>query len=69
MFQWLTGSAPEKKLGIRDTLFADLPFDHWQPKSTQVAEPWTTFARAKQFLEGGDKPSAIATFTKHSFNT
>lgn len=58
MFKWLTGQSQEKKVDIRETLFGDLSLSQWQPQSTQKAEPWTSFARAKQCLDTGDKPGA-----------
>jgi len=60
MFRWLTGRPPEKKLEIRDALFGDLPLSQWLPQSLPNTEPWISLARAKQSVERGDKPGAIA---------
>jgi hypothetical protein len=62
MLKWLIGKEREKKPEIRDTLFGDLALNQWQPKSPDQAEPWTSFARAKQCLDRSDEQGAISTF-------
>jgi hypothetical protein len=60
LFGWLETKSVQNHPEIRDTLFGDLPFSRWAtvvPTETPV-DPWSSFARAKKFLDSGDKQSA-----------
>ncbi|HAV77402.1 MAG TPA: hypothetical protein DCX53_08615 [Anaerolineae bacterium] len=48
-----------KPVTIRDTLFGDLPASEWPRDDTANAEPWSSFVKARQLLEKGDKSSAV----------
>jgi hypothetical protein len=61
MFRWLKDRPAKKKPEIRDALFGDLPLSQCLPQSLANTEPWISLARAKQSLELGDKPGALAT--------
>jgi hypothetical protein len=52
---------PKPTITVRDTLFGDLPFSEWPRSDDAREEPWTSFLRARNFLDKGDKTSAIAT--------
>lgn len=53
----------EQPITVRDTLFGDLPIEHWAKEDNQN-EPWISFFQAKQFLDKKDKKSAIALVQK-----
>jgi hypothetical protein len=51
----LSVSAPANE--IRETLFGDMPLSYWGT-GKPAAEPWASFARAKNLIELGDAPEA-----------
>lgn len=50
------GSLPS----VRDTLFGDMPLGQWCGEPGQ-GEPWSSFAAARDWLDGGDRESAMFT--------
>ena len=47
---------------IRDVLFGDLPLSEWpSAASTQSEEPWASFIKVRDQLDGGDKAAAKET--------
>jgi len=61
VFDWLKKKPHAQTTEIRETLFGDLPLVQWASHSTQAAcEPWTSFERARNFIESGDRKSATA---------
>jgi hypothetical protein len=49
-------------IGIRDTLFGDLPLESWPPPTNTACdeEPWRTFVAARDFLAEGRTADAVA---------
>ncbi|HEY3477221.1 MAG TPA: hypothetical protein VGK56_21575 [Anaerolineales bacterium] len=46
-------------VGIRDTLFGDMPMSEWARDNGQNVEPWSSFAQARKHLDKRDPNSAI----------
>jgi len=46
---------------IRDTLFGDAPLADWitVAAATLASEPWSSFLRAKEYMDSGDSPRAV----------
>jgi hypothetical protein len=59
MFNWFKKEKPRSTVGIRDTLFGDMPISEWPSDSDKNIEPWGSFVRARQHLDKRDKNSAI----------
>ena len=54
--------AERNQPAIRDTLFGDMPLSAWPgATSTSTEEPWASFIKARDQLEGGDKALAKET--------
>jgi len=51
-------------IGIRDTLFGDMPISDWASDSDTDAEPWSIFVQARKHLDRRDKDSAIVLLKK-----
>jgi len=51
-------------IGIRDTLFGDLPMSDWARDSDTDAEPWSSFVQARKHLDRKDKESAVLLLKK-----
>lgn len=64
MFNLFKKQKPSKPIGIRDTLFGDLPISEWPRDSSLSAEPWASFIQARNYLDKKDKTSAIAVLQK-----
>jgi DNA polymerase III psi subunit len=64
MFDFLQHKTVAPHLGIRETLFGDMPIDQWLNISPQalMAEPWAYFDRANRLLIAGDKLGATDIF-------
>ena len=62
MFNLFKKNKPQKPVTIRDTLFGDMPASEWPRGDEAAAEPWSSFVRARNLLDGGDKPSAIKAY-------
>lgn len=62
MFNWFKKEKPQasKPLTLRDTLFGDLPIEHWAKDENAHLEPWSLFVKARKSLEAKDNTSAIA---------
>lgn len=59
MFNFLKKEKPIQPIGIRDTLFGDLPISEWPKDESNDAEPWLSFITARKHLDKRDKSSAI----------
>ena len=46
-------------VGIRDTLFGDMPMSEWARDDRQNMEPWSSFVQARKHLDKRDRNSAI----------
>ncbi len=57
MFKKKSGSS---QLQIRDSLFGDMPLTEWGSHRDR-AEPWSSFAKAKEYLDAGNKARGIET--------
>lgn len=64
MFNLFKKKEARPTVTLRDTLFGDLPLDHWAKDDSASAEPWVSFVKAKQRLKKGDKSSASAVLQK-----
>ncbi|HEX8891356.1 MAG TPA: hypothetical protein VF779_19565, partial [Pyrinomonadaceae bacterium] len=54
--------AERNQPAIRDTLFGDMPLSAWPgATSTSTDEPWASFIKARDQLDGGDKALAKET--------
>lgn len=62
MFSLFKKKTPPTSITIRDTLFGDLPLSEWPRGDDADAEPWISFVKAREFLDKGDKSSAIAAY-------
>ncbi|MBC7876638.1 MAG: hypothetical protein H7Y59_05645 [Anaerolineales bacterium] len=62
MFNFLKKEKPRQPIGIRDTLFGDLPISEWPKDESNNAEPWLSFITARKHLDKRDKSSAIKIF-------
>lgn len=60
MLDWLKKKPHAGPIGVRDTLFGDMPFGQW-PSAPSDSEPWVSFVRARDYVESGDKNSAATT--------
>jgi len=59
MFNWFKKEKPRSGVGIRDTLFGDMPVSEWPGDGDMNTEPWGLFVQARQYLDKRDKNSAI----------
>ena len=59
MFNWFKKEKPRSTVGIRDTLFGDMPISEWPSNGDRNTEPWGSFVQARQHLDKRDKNSAI----------
>jgi hypothetical protein len=51
--------------GVRETLFGDLPPEHWPPEDAPADDfPWSAFAEARSDLAAGDPASAAAAWRR-----
>jgi len=64
MLDFLKHKTVPPHLGIRETLFGDMPMERWLDISPQAlaAEPWAYFDRANRLLIAGDKLGATDIF-------
>jgi hypothetical protein len=59
MLNWFKKEKPRSEVGIRDTLFGDMPVSEWPGDGDMKTEPWGSFVQARQHLDKRDKNSAI----------
>lgn len=59
MFNWFKKEKPRSTVGMRDTLFGDMPVAEWPGDGDMNTEPWGSFVQARQHLDKRDKNSAI----------
>jgi len=64
MFNLFKKEKPSQPIEIRDTLFGDMPISEWPKGDTASAEPWISFVKAREDIDKGDKPSAVAILQK-----
>ena len=64
MFNFFKKKETRPTRTIRDTLFGDMPLDEWATDEDAIAEPWTSFVKARKLLQKGDKSSAAAMLQK-----
>jgi hypothetical protein len=62
MFNLFKKKTPQKPITIRDTLFGDMPASEWPRGDEATVEPWSSFIKARDLLDKGDKPSAIEAY-------
>ncbi len=59
LFDWRKEKPKPLTTAIRETLFGDMPLSGWASFTAQTtSEPWSSFERARRFIESRDTQSA-----------